>query len=419
MPIVTKKIDSYELEQSVKDCDTFVIISNGTVYNITSENLMKYIKDHPQMNTLYMKNETFEEFKKTISNVDNTHDKDKNVKHADSSDSTPWNGVTDKPSTFPPSAHTHTSEDIISLEATKLTGTIDIARLPQGALERCVVVENDQARFALTTDDAQTGDTVKVTSDNKMYFVVDDSKLSTEDGYTVYTAGTATSVPWTGVTNKPIEYNPSKHNHVVSEITDFPSSLPANGGNSSTVNGHTVDANVPSDAEFTDTIYVHPTGDGNEHVPANGTENDGKYLKSTKTSGVYEWGDLTKEEIIKALGYTPGTGIGSVTGVKGDTEDDYRTGNVNITPQNIGAAPTVHSHNYAGSKSAGGSAISAEKLDVSDGDEVNPVYFKNGLPIACKYKLKRTVSENTVLSYISDDEPTDLSVGDEWLQEYE
>lgn len=40
---------------------------------------------------------------------------------------------------------------------------------------------------------------------------------------------------------------------IASEI--IPESLPANGGNSATVNGHTVNADVPADAKFTDTIY--------------------------------------------------------------------------------------------------------------------------------------------------------------------
>lgn len=48
------------------------------------------------------------------------------------------------------------------------------------------------------------------------------------------------------------------HKHVVNDITDFPTSMPANGGNSSTVNGHIVETNVPKGAVFTDTVYVHP-----------------------------------------------------------------------------------------------------------------------------------------------------------------
>ena len=39
------------------------------------------------------------------------------------------------------------------------------------------------------------------------------------------------------------------------ELTDIPDKLPADGGNADTVNGHTVNANVPADAVFTDTTY--------------------------------------------------------------------------------------------------------------------------------------------------------------------
>lgn len=35
-----------------------------------------------------------------------------------------------------------------------------------------------------------------------------------------------------------------------------------------------------------------------------------------------------------------------VTGVKGNAETTYRTGQVNITPANIGAAPASHTHSY-------------------------------------------------------------------------
>ena len=37
--------------------------------------------------------------------------------------------------------------------------------------------------------------------------------------------------------------------------TDIPTTLPANGGNSDTVNNHTVETDVPTDAVFTDTVY--------------------------------------------------------------------------------------------------------------------------------------------------------------------
>lgn len=96
------------------------------------------------------------------------------------------------------------STTLANFDASKITsGIIDIDRLPKAALERMVVVADDTARFKLTTATAQVGDTVKVTATNKMYLVKDDSKLNTEDGYEPYTASSASSVPWSGVTGKP------------------------------------------------------------------------------------------------------------------------------------------------------------------------------------------------------------------------
>lgn len=101
------------------------------------------------------------------------------------------------------------STTLANFDASKITsGTIDIDRLPKAALERMVVVADDTARFKLTTATAQVGDTVKVTVTNKMYLVKDDSKLNTEAGYEPYTAGYASSVPWSGVTGKPNTFTP-------------------------------------------------------------------------------------------------------------------------------------------------------------------------------------------------------------------
>lgn len=94
--------------------------------------------------------------------------------------------------------------DIKAIDAGWITtGTISIDRLPHGALERCVVVATDEARFVLTSNDVQKGDTVKVTDTGLMYFVVDDTKLGEAAGYEVYTAGTASAVDWSGITSKP------------------------------------------------------------------------------------------------------------------------------------------------------------------------------------------------------------------------
>ena len=44
-------------------------------------------------------------------------------------------------------------------------------------------------------------------------------------------------VSWEGIQNKPTEFQPIGHTHTKAQITDFPSSLPANGGNADTVGG--------------------------------------------------------------------------------------------------------------------------------------------------------------------------------------
>lgn len=180
-----------------------------------------------------------------LGNVDNTADSAKNVATATSlasaravsltgdvtgSVSTNFSGNVSIATKVANDSHTHTNATISSLDASKITsGVISIDRLPKGALERCVVVADDTKRFALTTNDVQTGDTVKVTGGpnaGKMFFITDDTKLSTEDGYEVYTAGSATSVPWSGVTGKPSTFTPSSHTHTKSQITDFPGALP-------------------------------------------------------------------------------------------------------------------------------------------------------------------------------------------------
>lgn len=247
-------------------------------------------------------------------------------------------------------SHKHGNADITDVDASKITsGTIDIARLPKGALERCVIVTDDTARFALTTDSVQIGDTVKVTATNKMYFVIDDTKLNTEAGYTVYTAGTATSVPWSGVTGKPSTYTPSAHTQAISTITGLQAALDSKAVNSD-MTGATADANgthglvpapakgnqgqflrgdgkwaTPTDTKYgaatssaaglmsaTDKAkldgiannannYSHPTTSGNKHIPAGGSA--GQILRWS-ADGTAVWGSDNNTTYSKFKGAT-------------------------------------------------------------------------------------------------------------------
>lgn len=144
---------------------------------------------------------------------------------ASSASSVEWSNVANKPSTYAPSAHTHGNSDITGIDASKInSGVIDLDRLPQGALDRLIEVDDQTERFALTTSDVQNGDTVQQLDTGIMYRVVDDTKLNSEDGYKQYTAGRASAVPWSGVTDKPSTFTPSSHTHTGSEITSKVSS---------------------------------------------------------------------------------------------------------------------------------------------------------------------------------------------------
>lgn len=54
------------------------------------------------------------------------------------------------------------------------------------------------------------------------------------------------------------------------------------------------------------TVYTHPTGDGNLHVPATSTTNNGKFLKAGSTAGSLSWGTPTNTTYTFAEGTTNG-----------------------------------------------------------------------------------------------------------------
>lgn len=61
--------------------------------------------------------------------------------------------------------------------------------------------------------------------------------------------------------------------------------------------------------------------------------------------------------------------------------------------------PASHTHNYAGSSSAGGSANSAVKLDTATaGSAIQPVYFSSGKPVSCSYTLGKSVPADAIFT---------------------
>lgn len=102
---------------------------------------------------------------------------------------------------------------------------------------------------------------------------------------------------------------------------------------------YSLNKSVPADAKFTDTTYTSLKNPYSLTIQGNGTTLESYDGSSAKT--------------------------------------------VNLTYSNVGAAAASHTHNYAGSSSAGGAATSANKLNTNAGSANSPVYFENGVPKAC------------------------------------
>jgi hypothetical protein len=85
-----------------------------------------------------------------------------------------------------------------------------------------------------------------------------------------------------------------------------------------------------------------------------------------------------------------------VSGVKGDKEDTYRTGNVNITPANIGASTDHHTHGITEltlsiTTIAQTSNINIASLEYVPGKDILHVYI-NGLKLTTdEYTIDNSV----------------------------
>ena len=118
-------------------------------------------------------------------------------------------GAVSGSATFDGSSNVSINSTLNGFDASKITsGTLNADRLPEipiskipaAAMERLYIVESQSAAMSLTI---QEGDVVQIGSGGPMYFCVSESASTFATKFKVFTAGAATSVPWSGVTGAP------------------------------------------------------------------------------------------------------------------------------------------------------------------------------------------------------------------------
>lgn len=213
---------------------------------------------------------------------------------------------------------------IPTVDATAVTGVLPLASIPAAATERIITVANQAARFALTANQVQLGDTVYQSDTKIMYMVIDQNKLNQAAGYQEYQAGTAAKLgaATVGGTAKGMYLNAGVATPMSATVGAANRPVYMNGG-TITVGSYELNKSVPANALFTDTTY-------SVFKPATATAAGSTGLVSQPPAGAntkFLRGDGTWQV------------AGEVTGVKGDKESTYRKGQVNITAANVGALP--------------------------------------------------------------------------------
>lgn len=122
-------------------------------------------------------------------------------------------GAVSGSATFDGSSNVSINSTLNGFDASKITsGTLNadrlpnipIGKLPAGALERMFVMESQNAAInAVKAGTIQEGDVVQIGSKGLMYFCIDNAATTFGNAFKEFTAGSATSVPWSGVTNAP------------------------------------------------------------------------------------------------------------------------------------------------------------------------------------------------------------------------
>ena len=281
---------------------------------------------------------------------------------------------------------------IPKIDGTTVEGIIPLASIPQGALDRVVSYASIAAAVSAWTGASgakpfDIGDTIRVTgvTPNVMYAVTADPSKTAS--YVEYAAGTATNAIHADeadtadklTTARTIRTNlastsAASFNGTANITPGVTGTLPiANGGTGGTT-GYAANANIF--ARMTEETDAVADADWIMVATLNNdsTNREKGRLRVRKASSVYSYIKGKTDSLYAAKSHTHANATTSaagflpklsgsttqylrgdgtwatvnagVTGVKGNAETAYRTGNVNLTPANIGAAAASHTHSY-------------------------------------------------------------------------
>ena len=246
-------------------------------------------------------------------------------------------GAVQGSATFDGSSNVSINSTLNGFDASKITsGTINADRLPEipiskipaAAMERLYVVESQSAAMSLTI---QEGDVVQIGSGGPMYFCVSESASTFATKFKVFTAGAATSVPWSGVTNAPTKLsqftNDSGFTTNKGTVTSVAMSVPTG----LSISGSPITASGTLALSYTSGFSIPSTA------------------KQTNWDTAYEWGNHASAGYVKNSVNENITGIKNfINGLKvftnsATTSNEYNTtGKINITNY---AAPIIFGSN--------------------------------------------------------------------------
>ena len=251
---------------------------------------------------------------------------------------------------------------ISTINAEKLTGIINVDRLPEipiekipaAALERLFVVDSQSAAMSV---DVQEGDVVQISSGGPMYFCVSESASTFATKFKEFTAGSATSVPWSGVTGKPT-FATVATSGSYNDLTNKPT-IPS-------LSGYATQNWVTSQGYLTSIPAATSSAYGGIQIGY--TTSDKNYAVQLSNGKAYvnvPWTDTNTNYYPTTFTWTNGTTAGPTGSLTGSGMSTVSFGAIPSASATQSGVVTTGDQSFAGEKIFRG-GITAQDADISD-----------------------------------------------------